>query len=361
MGMGKFLLELTKMFSMYRWNTRPSLIKFTEADNAYHGLVLSLFSVCSQESSRATRFLQKRIVKEFPKIVLSDISLDTKNRIILKNSSVWDKVLQSTYCDLKLIIDDETINSAIFMEDSLSHEDSKKSALISLLVALGEVQLNRKVFPQYYSQSYEELKEKLQLMDYIGKDELIELSESLFHTTLRLNTIIRWNNNHRNVISSVASHSFFVTASTLFLTIIYGCDENTAYKALAAAILHDLPEAFTGDVITPTKKKVEGLEEIISEIENDFIDEWKGSNSLIKEKMDCLQDFMINPFASDYGRIVKNSDILAAMTECAVEIKTGNQNEIFRKAFFSSKKELKKYSVTDISDILDEIEYLTFF
>ncbi len=53
---------------------------------------------------------------------------------------------------------------------------------------------------------------------------------------------------------------------------------------MACAILHDLPEAFTGDVISPTKRKVEGLEEIISEIEKEFVQEWYNSKSILREK-----------------------------------------------------------------------------
>lgn len=45
MGKGKFMLELTNLFTIYRWNNRPGIVRFTEADNAFHGLISSLLSL----------------------------------------------------------------------------------------------------------------------------------------------------------------------------------------------------------------------------------------------------------------------------------------------------------------------------
>lgn len=55
---------------------------------------------------------------------------------------------------------------------------------------------------------------------------------------------------------SVLSHLAIVAYITYFLGIESGYDDARIDTMLEIALFHDIPEAITGDIITPTKKAV---------------------------------------------------------------------------------------------------------
>jgi len=77
------LLELyTNLFTMFRWNNRPTLLRTNEAENAFvsaqFSLLLSLIARENGEKVNEDRLFKRILLKELPKCILSDISVDTK-------------------------------------------------------------------------------------------------------------------------------------------------------------------------------------------------------------------------------------------------------------------------------------------
>ncbi|MBM7560036.1 YfbR-like 5'-deoxynucleotidase [Marinitoga litoralis] len=362
MGLGKSIYDLTNLFTIFRWNNRPALLRFTEADNVYHSLLLSLIAI-EYLNNKGYNFsiaknIKAKIYKELPKIILSDISLDTKNRILQKDNKIWDEVLKKSYNELK---EHKIIN---FFEEEYDNEFEKYANFIDLMVSLKEIEINSRIFPEYFAIPKEETEKKLRKMriDLPYINDLESILSYVLKTSTRMTTMYRWNKNHRNIKSSVSSHTFMVVSTSI---IFYHLNKNTNEKLLEdiiiASILHDFPEAFTGDVITPTKKKVKGLENIISSIEEEMIEEWFKHDDDTAIIFSKYKQHMINPFTNEYGKYVRSSDIFNAMLECAIEISSGNSQNLFKEAFFSMKKELKKYNFDFIYDLIDEIEKITFF
>ncbi|OQY10799.1 MAG: hypothetical protein B6I29_00670 [Marinitoga sp. 4572_148] len=362
MGLGKSIYELTNLFTIYRWNNRPALLRFTEADNVFHSLLLDLITIefLNQKGKNFSihKNIKAKIYKEMPKIILSDISLDTKRRILAKDEKIWEKVLQKSYMELK--------NNKIiqFFEEDCDEEFEKYANFIDLKVSLKEMEINSRVFPEYFEGPKRETEKKLRKLrlKLLYINELENILNYVLEITTRMVTMYRWNKNYRNVRSSVSSHTFMVvSAAIIFYYLNNPNNEVLLDEIIIASILHDFPEAFTGDVITPTKKKVEGLEDIISNIEEEMLDEWLRSNENTEKVFGKFKKYMINPFDDEYGRYVRASDLFNAMLECAIEIKAGNSQMLFREAFFSMKKELKKFKFDFIYDLIDEIEKITFF
>ncbi|GAB6188563.1 hypothetical protein JCM30566_03020 [Marinitoga arctica] len=367
MGLGKSIYELTNLFTIYRWNNRPALLRFTEADNVFHSLLLDLISIeflnKKGENFSIQKNIRAKIFKEMPKIILSDVSLDTKKRILKKDEKIWGKVLQKSYMELK--------NNMIiqFFETNYDEGFEKYANFIDLMVSLKEMEINSRVFPEYYEKPKIETEKKLRnlrlKLPYIN--ELESILNYVLKTTTRMATMYRWNKNHRNVKSSVSAHTFMVVSSSIIFYFLNNSKKEMSTKKklideiIIASILHDFPEAFTGDVITPTKKKVRGLEDIISDIEEEMLNEWLENDEDTERVFEKLKKYMINPFDNEYGKYVRASDLFNAMLECAIEIKAGNSQKLFREAFFSMKKELKKFKFDFIYDLIDEIEKITFF
>ncbi len=72
----------------------------------------------------------------------------------------------------------------------------------------------------------------------------------------RLASSFRWNRSVRRYPVSVLSHTYIIT----FFAYIIGHEENLSSDEITDMMLtglfHDIPEAITGDIITPTKKSV---------------------------------------------------------------------------------------------------------
>ncbi|KAF2955755.1 YfbR-like 5'-deoxynucleotidase [Marinitoga sp. 38H-ov] len=362
MGLGKSIYNLTNLFTIFRWNNRPALLRFTEADNVYHSLLLTLVSIeylnRKGQKFSITKNIKAKIYKELPKIILSDVSLDTKNRIVQKDNKIWDEVIEKSYNELKeqKIID--------FFKSEYDKEFEKYANFIDLMVSLKEIEINSRIYPEYFNIPKEETEKKLRLirleLPYIN--ELESILSYVLKASTRMTTMYRWNKNHRNIKSSVSSHTFMVVSSSIiFYHLNNNSDEKLLEDIIIASILHDFPESFTGDVITPTKKKVKGLENIISSIEEEMIEEWFKNDNDTAIIFNTFKNHMINPFDDEYGKYVRSSDIFNAMLECAIEISSGNSQTIFREAFFNMKKELKKYDFDFLYDLIDEIEKITFF
>ncbi len=101
---------------------------------------------------------------------------------------------------------------------------------------------------------------------------------------------------------------------------------------LLTALYHDIPEAITGDIITPTKKAIPGLEQAIEDIESSMVDEYlltylgnSGYRELIRRKM-------LSPWKEVHGDLVKYADILSAYHEARIEAPNSEEyREVTRK------------------------------
>jgi len=355
MNIGNFLLESSNLFTVYRWNNNPAIVRFSESDNIYNNLLLSLFVFSEEPEEKLVKILHNKIYEAIPKIVLSDISLATKSKIEEKGKKLWDEVINKAYKEVESNFD-SNISPKLLIHYTFDEETEKKVRMINLLVAQKEASINERVFPEYYTEPKIKNQTKIKNMDIQDKKKIEELANELLEISTRLVTMIRWNKNHRNIKSSVASHTFFVFLISYLLALKANLQVKEIYDIMIASILHDLPEAFTGDVISPTKRKVSGLEEIIGEIEKDFIKDWYNNKNILEEKIKKFEQHIYAPFENDYGAYVKTSDLIAALIECSLEISTGNQNKYFINTFESLKKDILNFSPININEILNEIE-----
>ncbi len=354
MGRGNFLFSLTNLLTIQRWNNRPAILRFSEADNAYNTFFLSfVFRTMSGESLEPA--LRWRLSRELPKIVLSDISLQLKERIERFSPHVWNDVTKKAINELSTIADKELID--LLIDESPKYEEIDK--LADLYVSYLEAYENGKVFD--YSQPVEELNEKISHLsgDFSAGDvdRYWSVAQYVWVALLNLTSMVRWNRTHRNIRSTVSGHSFIVLVISYIIAKLV--QYNDIEEIITRSTLHDLPEAFTGDVITPTKKKTEELEELVSVVEREMVAEWINGNENVK----ILAQYVphcIAPFIGDGGRIVRTADYFAALLECGVEIYSGNKLDIFRSNFFSFKKSIKEMSPIDVSDWIDEVEAISF-
>jgi len=354
LGRGNFLFSLTNLLTIQRWNNRPAILRFSEADNAYNTLFLS-FVFRTMKGELVEPALRWRLSRELPKIVLSDISLQLKERIERFSPHVWNDVTEKAVSELSTIADKEFID--LLIDESPRYEQLDK--LADLYVSYLEACENGKIFD--YSQPIEELNEKIAHLtsDFDACDvaNYWNVAQYVWIALLNMTSMVRWNRTHRNIRSTVSGHSFIVLVISYIIAKLV--QYNDIEEIITRSLLHDLPEAFTGDVITPTKKKTEELEELVSVVEREMVTEWINGNENVRV-IERYIPYCIDPFTGDGGRIVRTADYFAALLECGVEIYSGNKLDIFRSNFFSFKKLIKEMSPIDVSDWIDEVEAIAF-
>ena len=95
-----------------------------------------------------------------------------------------------------------------------------------------------------------------ELLEYFGDYEIMNLGE-----------IVRYNNRPKIRKENVSEHSFYVATNVIKICSKFNICESLNFKALYFAIVHDIPEAFLGDVPYITKRDNPQLAEILEKAE----------------------------------------------------------------------------------------------
>jgi putative hydrolase of HD superfamily len=153
---------------------------------------------------------------------------------------------------------------------------------------------------------------------------------------------------------SVMSHLVLTT----FLSYVIGMIENnkwwnlSIFEMMFKALYHDIPEAITWDIITPTKKAVPWFEEILEEVERDMLEDYL-FYYVWDEYEQFVKWYMLNPWTWNEWAYVKSADIISALFEAKIEVNYGSTNfiEIYR----NIKRKVNTYEYTSIEHILKHV------
>ncbi len=121
----------------------------------------------------------------------------------------------------------------------------------------------------------------------------------------------RWAQAPRIPETSVMGHMLIVGIMGYFVTKqIDGCS-NRLYNNFFGGLLHDLPEVLTRDIISPVKRSVQGLEDLIKDIESRQVEEQ--ILPLVPEELhEEIRYFTDNEFAS---KVIRNNKVEVVSTD----------------------------------------------
>ncbi|CAM4068671.1 HD domain-containing protein [Paenibacillus alkaliterrae] len=141
---------------------------------------------------------------------------------------------------------------------------------------------------------------------------------------MNLDTVKRWNGNYNLVPDNDATHSFRVASLALFNGLLeierFGNKSIDLYKLLARAVLHDLPEALSGDVVTNFKHNNADIKRAFEQYERE-------TAQLMIDKLPAffhqdLTDFIVHSKTGDYeGEMVDVADKLDALIKASLEMR----------------------------------------
>lgn len=163
----------------------------------------------------------------------------------------------------------------------------------------------------------------------------------------------RWAHLHRIPKTSVLGHSLYVAIlSYLFSLEIKACPRRCANNFFTG-LFHDLPEVLTRDIISPVKRSVEGLSEMIKGYEKEMLDKevygllpegWHSDfrmfaehefdnfvtvdgNVLPATAAEIHEKYNDDAFNPKDGELVKRADQLAAFVEAYAGIRNGSVSQ----------------------------------
>jgi len=341
-----------KALSMKRWNNKPVLEVATEASNVLFSLIARLL-LARHLSEGLLTSLESILLKVLPKCVLSDISYDTKELIFKEAPHKWREVYDSAVEEV-LNLTPLALRGRIKTLVTEESDADKLNAVASLAAAEVEARTNHQFFPDFYSevkQSIEQLKQQL----------LDSQTRGLYNIAVEVLTLLRpmvyaqrWNMHYRHLKTTVADHSFFVVFAAYLMARWRSLEESDVLNVLVRAMFHDVPEAFTGDIISPTKRRVKGFEKIVEKVELRVVS--KRLLPLLPEPLKwAVMEAALKPFEGKTGRIVRAADLLGSIVECEFELETGNTQKVFITSKEQMIRELKSLDVEEASAILSNL------
>lgn len=393
----KEMLELLfQAASMQRWNDhiRPHT-GFSELDKQGHKMVFAYVLAKTEESDRGRpinwqHLIEGGIFEFLQRSILTDLKPDVFHKLMDQKSNelnAWVIGLLKP-CIEKIEGNFSNKLNQYFYNPEYSLYEKRILKAAHYLATSWEFEiihnLNKGIFG--LEQTRQNITNEVEeFYDLAGVQKLVlgKKTRSFMDLVGQLRFQQRWAQSPRVPQTSVLGHMLIVAIlAYLFSMELETCAKRT-YNNFFAGLFHDLPEALTRDIVSPVKRAVEGLEDIIKEIEAKQLEEkmlpllprqWyqeilyfldqefqskivlNGETVLYASEI-ISQDYNRNEFNPLDGEIIKISDQLAAYIEASMSIIYG-----LRAPMLLSGKDLiyKKYAGTRICGI-DFKEYFDCF
>ena len=176
------------------------------------------------------------------------------------------------------------------------------------------------------------------------------MSYNFFALISRMKNIDRWALMRNADRENVMEHSHMVAVLAHALAVIrrdvMGLPVSPD-RCAAAALFHDAPEIFTGDMPTPVKYHDQEMEAAYRRVEEGAINKLIGG---LPEAMRPEYDVLLRD-EGGVRDIVKAADKLSAYIKCVEELKTGNME--FRSAALSTMEKLRAMGMPEVDYFLD--------
>ena len=345
--------------SIRRWNNYPRIEEFTEDEHISLKLQIAFIvsKILQEEWNQINlSYIYKSIFWDsFFTFIYSDIKFDVKKHLKTNNPEIYQQLwkqisdfFETLNLPEQLIKDfNETI---INKSDSLFKQDKTIENNIIDFVKIFEIKLEVENNARFYPRSYQNIPQIIdkKIQEYSEKiwfDKLDSL-EKYCSNLIKLKFAYRWNRMKRDYPVSVLAHLFLVFSFSYILWSLKNFDNKQLEEILNRSLLHDIPEALTWDVITPTKKAANWFTKALEKIEEELVDKYIISNFNNYKFKNDFKSYLLNPFDWEIWKIAKYADYLSAMFEAKIE-----SQEDFLRIY----KDIKKF-LWNISD--KELDYI---
>ncbi len=282
----KELLEvLYEAASIQRWNDHIRPEHFTELDKQAHKMVYAYVLSKIEEADHGTEINWHRLIEggffEFlHRIVLTDIKPPVYYKLMAEkgeqlNEWVIER-LEEKVPELRASLLDEMKNYYSSPERANLEKRILKAA--HYLATNWEFKIIYRLNEGLYG--LEETKAAIanqieEHYDLAGVQKLAlgKKTSNFLDLVGQLRFQQRWAQSPRVPKTSVMGHMLLVAMMSYLCSIELSACPKRIYNNYFAALFHDLPEVLTRDIVSPVKRAVEGIEEIIHDIEHRQLEE----------------------------------------------------------------------------------------
>ena len=380
------LLRIFDAAYIQRWNDRVRPGEFVEIDKQAHKMVIAYFLGKFEEETAGfswVEIIKGGLFELLQRIVLTDLKPPIFYRI--KDDKLKYRQLNEwVYQELEPVLTPLGRDfCAVFRNYFFDETDNINRRILNashFYATKWEFDIIEKVHPQSFEM--DTIKKRLQekqdeYQDLKGMEQLVmhDRYRHFLDMCGQLRFQIRWANLHRVPKTSVMGHSLFVALlSYLFSLEIMACSRRCVNNYFTG-LFHDLPEVLTRDIISPVKRSIEGLSDLIKGYEREQMERevyslipkaWHGDirtftegefESIVSINGETLRtssdeinerynDNLYNPRD---GELVKAADSLAAFIEASVAIRNGSTSQGLVEAKLAIKSKFEKVTIAGIN------------
>jgi len=359
------LLKFLDAAYMQRWNDKIRPVELIELDKQAHKMIVAWFLARVEEDRGTplswTRLIEGGIFELFQRIVITDL----KPQIFYKikaDTKKYRQLNEWVYGELRPLI--SPLGKAFcrrYQDHFLEGEEGVEQRILNAAhyyATRWEFRIIERADPGGYEIDYihKDLDEKIGRFGDLKGMALLS-AERRYRNFIdlcgQLRFQSRWAHLHRIPKTSVLGHSLYVAIlSYLFSLEIRACPRRCVNNFLTG-LFHDLPEVLTRDIISPVKRSVEGLSELIKGYEKEMLDKevygllpegWHpdfemfaehefGNFATVDGKVVPVTPAEIQERYNDDahnpkdGELVKRADNLAAFVEAYVGLRNGSTSQ----------------------------------
>ncbi len=392
----ELILKLFDASYMLRWNDKVRPMDLYEIDKQSHKMFIAFFLGKFQENDPGfdwTEIIEGGIFELLQRIVLTDLKPHIFY-MIKNDKNKYAQLNEWVYKQLKPVLDcldkdfhDKFVNHFKKQDDTVNKRILSASHIYASLYEFNLIKpLNKNAYDLHDIET--DFRNKLELyfdLEGMKKLKLYANYDQFINFCADLRYQYRWANLHRVPRTSVLGHSFMVAMLSYFLSKEIGACDKRIYYNFYTGLFHDLPEVLTRDVISPVKRAVEGLDEMIKDFEHELLEKWiydllpeqhlKDIKLFSESEFDNfvisngkrIQDISSEKINEKYntadviardGKVVKTADELSAFVEAYSAMTNGIMHKTFIEAtdMFRDKYKDIKIAGIDINQIYNQFE-----
>lgn len=382
------LLKIFDAAFMQRWNDKVRPVEFTELDKQAHKMVIAYFLGKFEESTPGFDwieviegglfdFLQRLVLTDIKPPIFYKIKSDREKYRKL-NEWVFNELrpflsplgkefsrrFQKYFSSEKETVNHRILNAAHFYATKMEFDIIERANPEGFETEAIREDLRAK------QKQYSDLKGFQELAADPRYQRFLKLCGQLRFQT-------RWANLHRIPKTSVMGHMLIVAIFTYIFSLEIKACPRRRINNYFTGLFHDLPEVLTRDIISPVKRSVEGLSELIKEYEKEMMEKevyiaipsaWRAEFKMFTEyefanlitQNGKLQNLGDREIGAEYnqdeyrprdGKLVKAADHLAAFLEAYVAVKNGSASQELLQAQLNLKREYQRAENESISGI----------
>ncbi len=271
--------------SMQRWLDHIRPVEFTELDKQAHKMMIAFVIAKYEEGIHGKgrldwiRLIEGGLFEFLQRVVLTDIKPPIFNRIKKRHGAVLNRLmLENLSGAMEGIEGLQTRFENYLMNPEEASFEKRILRAAHDLATQWEFrmiyELNRNIYG--IDATKKRIENEVEVhYDLAGVQQIVlyKKSQGFIDLCGQLRFQQRWAQTQRIPKTSVLGHMLIVAILSYLLSREITVCKERLYNNYFAALLHDLPEVLTRDIVSPVKRSIEGLEDTIKEIEQELLNE----------------------------------------------------------------------------------------